>query len=122
MPAEDERADDHVKVAVRVRPMIPKEKLEQQSLCLKVHPAERQLVGFNPPLVISAQSFSARIDRWVFYFFNRLTGLRNTPMRSNSTSTTSPSFIQRSHSRLQQPAMVPLPKNSPTCRVSHSEM
>jgi hypothetical protein len=44
MPAEDERADDHVKVAVRVRPMIPKEKLEQQSLCLKVHPAERQLV------------------------------------------------------------------------------
>ena len=41
---EKEADSDHVRVAVRVRPMVAKEKLEQQSACLTVHAAHRQLI------------------------------------------------------------------------------
>lgn len=36
--------EQNVRVAVRVRPMVAKEKLENQASCLRVHNAERQIV------------------------------------------------------------------------------
>ena len=45
MTAEDAPTHENVRVAVRVRPFVAKERLEpRQSSCLRVHAAERQVV------------------------------------------------------------------------------
>ena len=44
LPPAADLPKENVRVAVRVRPMVTKERIEQQKSCLRVHAAERQIV------------------------------------------------------------------------------
>ena len=63
---EEASAVENVRVAVRVRPFVAKEKVEHQTACLRVHAPERQVVigkdrGFSFDFVFGEDSTQAQV-------------------------------------------------------------